>query len=85
MEKESEFNARKTLAEIREARAVRRKQKTWVPSKIEKYLAELFQLKDAGASLADMQYWLLKEKQVKIDCSNIKRLFDKYKSVPEQG
>lgn len=79
------FNATEVLAVIREARAVRRKRCTWGKSKLTKFLAELIQLRASGASLADIQYWLKKEKRVKADCTTIKRCLDKHISTPDQS
>lgn len=74
---ESKFNASDVLAAIQKARAVRRRRSTWQKSKLEKYLAELIQLKASGASLTDMQFWLLKEKRVSVVGTTIKRYLDK--------
>lgn len=82
---ERKFNASEVLAVIREARAVRRKRCTWGRSKLTKFLAELIQLRASGASLADLQFWLLKEKRVKADCTTIKRFLDKHTPTADQG
>jgi len=70
---DSEFNAHEVLAAIREARAERRKRCTCSKSKLDKHLAELIKLRAIKASYGDMAFWLLKEKRVKIDRSNIMR------------
>lgn len=72
-----EFNAQDVLLAVRTARAVRQRRSTWGKSKLNKYLTELLQLKQAGASYADMEFWLRKEKRLKTDRSNIKRFMDK--------
>lgn len=74
---ESVFNAQTVLTAVREQRAVRRRRCTWGKSKLNKYLSELIQLKERGASYADMEYWLRKEKRLKINRSSIKRFLDK--------
>ena len=81
---EIEFNAQDVLAVVRNDRSVRRKRTTWGKSKLSRYLTELIQLKQAGASLADMQFWLHKEKRLKTDRSNIKRFLDKHTSLSPQ-
>lgn len=62
---------------VREARAIRRKRTTWGRSKLGKYQAELMQLRHAGATYADLQYWLRKEKRVKVARSTIMRFLTK--------
>ncbi|MDP2805876.1 MAG: hypothetical protein Q8O24_08030 [Gallionellaceae bacterium] len=68
-----EFDAEATLAEIKEARSIRKKRCTWGRSKLRKHQAELIKLKAAGATLEDMQYWLRKNKRIRINPSNISR------------
>jgi ribosomal protein L14E/L6E/L27E len=73
----NKFDAVTVLAEVKEARSVRRKRTTWGKSKLTKHLAELVKLKDAGASLRDLQHWLRNHKRIKIDASNISRFLKK--------
>lgn len=52
------FNAKDTLRKIKEEISVRKKRTCWSRSKLQKYLAELVQLRLAGASYSELQYWL---------------------------
>lgn len=81
---DSEFNATEVLAEVKKARAVRRRRSTWGKSKLIKFRAELLLLRTNGASFGDLQFWLLKKKRVKIDRANIKRFLDKDLSAANQ-
>ena len=75
------FDAEGILLGIRESRSVRRRRATWGKSKLNKFLSELIQLRAASASYADIQYWLRKEKRMKVDRSTIKRFIDKSCSI----
>jgi len=75
------FDAAGILVGIRESRSVRRRRATWCKSKLNKFLSELIQLRAASASYADIQYWLRKEKRIKVDRSTIKRFLDKNSSA----
>lgn len=77
-----EFNAVEVLAAVKEQRSVRKKRCTWGKSKLIKWRAELMKLKKAGASYEDMQFWLRKEKRIKIDPSNICRFLNKDQPIP---
>jgi hypothetical protein len=79
----NEFNAPDVLAAVRAARAVRRKRSTCDKSKLRKYLGELLQLKQSGATFADLKYWLRTEKRVKAERSTISRFLAKRTSTPE--
>ncbi len=72
------FMPEDVLSKIKNERAVRRKRRTWGKSRLNKFMAELLKLREAGASYADLQFWLHTEKRVKIDRSNIKRAMDKF-------
>jgi len=76
-----EFNGRDVLLEIRKARSIRRKRSTWGTSSLNKYLPELLALHDEGASLGEMQFWLLKEKRIKVARSTIQRFLAQLLSV----
>jgi len=78
------FVPEEILSKVKADRAVRRKRRTWGKSKIYKYIVELLKLKEAGGSYAQLQYWLLKEKRIKIHRSNIKRALDKFKQIANQ-
>ena len=80
-----EFNAVDVLATVKKQRSVRKKHCTWGKSKLNKCRAELMKLKKAGASYVDMQFWLRKEKRIKIDPSSIWRFLKKNLSMPDQG
>jgi hypothetical protein len=82
---ENQFNAAEELCKVQEARAVRRRRSTWGKSKLSKYQAELVQLRQAGAKYADLQFWLRKEKRVKVDRSSIMRFLKKLAVEPEVG
>ncbi len=73
----NDFEAQRILNEIRLNRKIRRKRSTWGRSKLLKYQAELSDLRKAGASLQDIQFWLQREKRVKAARSTIKRFLDK--------
>ena len=77
----NDFDAPEILEEIRVDRKIRRKRSTWGRSKLLKYQAELNALRNAGASLQDIQYWLKREKRIKAACSTIKRFLDKIISL----
>ena len=79
-----EFNAVDVLATVKKQRSVRKKRCTYGKSKLNKFRAELVKLKDAGASYVDMQFWLRKEKRIKIDPSNICRFLNKDLPIPMQ-
>lgn len=81
----SVFVAEEVLSKIKDARAVRRKRCTWGISKLNKYLTEVIQLSGNGASFADIQFWLRKEKRIKVDRSTIKRFLDKNKLSVDFG
>ena len=70
---------------VREARSVRRKRTTWGKSKLSRFQAELVKLWQAGATYADMQYWLRKEKRVKVARSTIMRFLAKSHIAVEAG
>ena len=76
-----EFNGRDVLLEIRKVRSIRRKRSTWGTSSLNKYLPELMALHDEGASLGEMQFWLLKEKRTKVARSTIQRFLAQLLSV----
>lgn len=71
------FEPEAELSKVKDARSVRRKRTTWGKSKLTKYQSELIQLRAIGASLVDLQYWLLKEKRVKASPSTFKRFLEK--------
>ena len=73
----NDFDAPEILEEIRLDRKIRRKRSTWGRSKLLKYQAELYDLRKAGASLQDIQFWLKREKRMMAACSTIKRFLDK--------
>ena len=70
---------------VREARTVRRKRTTWGKSKLSRYQAELVKLQQAGATYADLQYWLRKERRVKAARSTIMRFLTKSHIAVEAG
>ena len=74
---QSEFNASATLAAIREARSVRRRRCTWGKSRLAPYLSELVKLRNEGASFADLTFWLLKQKRLKVDRTTVRRFLMK--------
>ena len=73
------------LIKIKKERDVRRKRCTWGKSKLIKHQAELRQLMASGASYADMQFWLRKEKRIKVSRSTVKRFLDKHPSAIHLG
>lgn len=81
---DSGFNAHEVLAVIRDARTVRRKRSTWGKSRLDKYLSELIKLRKIGASFGDLEFWLRKEKRVKIDRTNIMRFMKNAMPTPDQ-
>lgn len=78
------FDATGVLLGIRESRAVRRRRTTWGKSKLNRVLSELILLRAASASFADIQFWLRKEKRIKVNRSTIKRFLDKHNSTSER-
>jgi hypothetical protein len=81
---EKSFVPVEVLSKVRADQAVRRKRRSWGKSKIYKYIMELNELKEAGGSYAQLQFWLRKEKRIKIHRSNIKRALDKFKQLATQ-
>lgn len=79
-----EFNAVDVLSVVKEQRSIRKKRCTFGKSKLNKWRAELMKLKKSGASYADMQFWLRKEKRIKTDPSSIWRFLLKDQSMPDQ-
>jgi hypothetical protein len=65
------FNAEKELAKIKSHRKSVRK-KRYSKSRLDKFSFEIFELKKAGASLADIQLFL-KKQRVKVVLSTIQR------------
>lgn len=78
------FVAEAVLSQVKEARSVRRKRRTWGKSVLTKYLTELIRLREAGASFADLQFWLRTEKRVKVVRTTIMRALDKAKPATIQ-
>ncbi|OIQ96349.1 hypothetical protein GALL_216260 [mine drainage metagenome] len=78
------FMPEDVLSKIKSDRAVRRKRRVWGKSRINILMAELLNLKEAGASYADLEFWLRKEKRIKIHRSNIKRAMDKFKLLNQR-
>ena len=78
------FMPEDVLSKIKRDRAVRRKRRVWGKSRINKFMAELLKLKETGASYSDLEFWLRKEKRIKIDRSNIKRAMDKFNLLNQQ-
>lgn len=74
---QTKFDASATLAAIRDARAVRRHRRTWGKSRLAPYRAELVKLRAEGASFADLAFWLLKQKRIKVDRSTVRRYLEK--------
>ena len=72
------------LSKVKAGQAVRRKRRTWQKSKINKFIVELIKLKEACGSYAQLEFWLRKEKRIKIHRSNIKRALDKFKLLAKQ-
>lgn len=83
MKLKSVFSADAVVSQIRDARAVRSRRRTWGKSRLHKHLAEIVKLREAGATYVDLQYWLRKEKRVKIDRSNIMRFIKKHFPNPD--
>jgi hypothetical protein len=79
------FDAAGTLDEIRDARAVRRKRRTWGKSRLVPHQAELVKLRAEGASFEDLAFWLLKNKRMKVDRSTVRRFLDKSKEATNGG
>ena len=77
------FDAKDELTKILKERKVRKKRITWGKSRLNKYRAELLQLRNEGASYGDLRFWLRKEKRISIDRSNIMRFLNK--NLPDQS
>ncbi|ADL54716.1 hypothetical protein Galf_0675 [Gallionella capsiferriformans ES-2] len=75
------FNPLVVLAVVRAECSIRRKRSTWGTSVLTKYLAELITLRNNGASLAEIRFWLKKHKRIKVARSTIKRFLDKKKAA----
>ncbi len=69
------------LNRIEKSRHIARKRRIWSKSKLIRHLAELVKLRTMGASFADLQYWLRKEKRIKIARSSILRFLKKHIST----
>jgi len=76
-ETQKKFNAIETLAQVREAREKRRRRCTWGKSRLTPHRAELVKLHMAGGSLADLTFWLKKEKRIKVAASTVHRYLKK--------
>jgi hypothetical protein len=74
------FNAATTLESIQTERAIKRRRCTWGRSRLTKYRAELVSLRQAGASLGDLAYWLKSKYRVNVQRSTIDRYL---KKLPE--
>lgn len=66
------FDAAAELAAVRQRRQVARR-KQYRQSKLDRYRAELVQLRQAGASAADLVEWLRSKHRLKIHRSSIDR------------
>lgn len=84
-EVKNSFNAEGALKKVREARAIRQRRNTWGKSKLSRYQAELVQLLQAGAKYADLQFWLRKEKRVKVARSTILRYLKQVSAGAKTG
>ena len=58
----NEFNATACLEEIKQERALRKKSGQYRTSKLDKFGFELTQLKQAGANISELNYFLKKNK-----------------------
>ena len=70
------FDPIHVLNNIRTSRTLARRRR-YTKSKLERYRAELVGLRNAGASLSDLAYWLRKEKRMKVQRTTIQRYLDK--------
>jgi len=70
------MDAQKTLAEIREKRALTRK-KRHSRSKLDKFTFEILELKNVGATLSELQLFL-RQNRVKVELSTISRWLKKH-------
>lgn len=68
-----QFDASAELAAVQAARQVARRRITWGRSRLLPHRAELVQLRQAGASFADLAMWLRKQKRIKVDRSTVRR------------
>lgn len=80
---EVSFDAVATLKNIRASRNLAKRLR-YTKSKLDRYRAELVSLRYAGASLADLVYWLKKEKRTKAQRTTIQRYLDKLPEMKEQ-
>lgn len=73
------FDAKETLTNIQQYRRTIRRQR-YARSKLQRYRAELVQLRQAGASYGDLIMWLKKEKRMKTTHTTVMRFL---KKLPE--
>jgi len=72
------FDPQADLTEIRRLRRIARQKLDVAPrSRLARFRAELASLRAAGASLRELQFWLLKSHRVKVDVATILRYLRK--------
>lgn len=71
------FDATAALAAVRQARAEHKRRITWGKSRLTPHRAELVKLRAAGASFADLVFWLRKEKRIKVADTTVMRFLAK--------
>lgn len=79
---ENSFDVMTVLNNIRASRSAARRLR-YMRSKLDRYRAELIALRLAGASLADLVFWLRKDKRMKVQRTTIQRYFDKLPEMQE--
>jgi len=75
--------ATEELAWIRSERQVMRQKKGRSVSRLEKYRAELVELRLAGASLQDLVVWLRKRKKMKIHRATVYKKLREWPESPD--
>jgi len=77
------FDAEQVLNDIRTSRATIRRRR-YTKSKLDRYRAELVSLKNAGASLSDLVFWLRKTKRTKAQRTTVQRYLLKLPEMQAQ-
>jgi len=72
------FNVQKELSKLKaQTKAIRKRSYSVRKSRLDKYKCELLELHSEGATIAELQRWLRKNKQCKMAHTSISRWLEK--------
>lgn len=79
------FDAAAELSKVRQLRSIAKRRRTWGKSRLVPHRAEMVKLRNAGASFADIQLWLRKERRIKVVESTVRRYLQKLPELVKTG